>query len=767
MNKAHIINCQSSFKLNDKAASIHGIKPYSSSKRLCFSFGCWSLLILFLCLHSAYAQEYTVTSPNELLKMTINVSSDIKYNVSYNAIPLITPSAISIALNTGVTIGKNGTIKSTDTRTVNETITPLFGKNKEVENHFNELTILFNEKYSLIVRAYNEGVAYRFQTTMDGSLIVNSEEANFNFAGTPSVIFPEADATMYSWERSYTNYTSLQDIDVNKFSITPTMFSYPDNGIRVVIAESDLSDYPGMYLQRNQESGMKGKWAQYPKTVSDPDNVYAYHRVTERQNYLARTAGTRTYPWRVVMVSAVDKDWLNNQLIYKLARPQVLTNTDWIKPGKSTWEWWHDAILEGVDIPSGTTNLGYPLYKYYVDFAAENKIEYLTMDAGWGTGYVAQVCQYAASKNVKVFLWDFINLPVTNPDRLTELKNYGAAGVKVDLIERDDQVAINWFEQLAKDCADRGLMIIFHGCSKPTGLQRTYPNIVNYEAVRGAECDKWDNTPNPDYHMQFPFIRMLAGPLDYTPGSMRNVHLAQFTPIGKGIPMTIGTRVHEMAMYVLFDQPLGYMCDSPPEYRKYPDILSFFSHVPTTWDLTVPLAAKVGEYAVIAKKKGEEWYAAAMTNETGRELDIDFSFLPAGVTYNAQVFRDNDQTDLNAKAYTYEIITVTSLTKIKYRLAAGGGVAIRLYGQATGIKETEDKSKLMVYPNADHSKLTIQTSENIKAVSIFDITGKIRYQQTVSKAQSRHEVTISMLRPGAYIVKVETSSNTYSSKFII
>src|SRR5690606_6277741 len=220
-------------------------------------------------------------------------------------------------------------------------------------------------------------------------------------------------------------------------------------------------------------------------------DLYAYHRVIEREDYLARTSGTRLYPWRVAIVSTEDKDLLNNELIYKLAKPSVLDDVSWIKPGKSAWEWSHDAILETDQIASGLNNLSYDLYKYYVDFAAENKLEYITMDAGWGMEYAQKIIQYAATKNVKVFLWDFINLPVANPERLTQLKTIGAAGVKIDLIERDDQVAINWFEQLAQDCADRGLMVIFHGCAKPTGLQRTYPNIVNFEAVRGAECTKW------------------------------------------------------------------------------------------------------------------------------------------------------------------------------------------------------------------------------------------------------------------------------------
>lgn len=730
----------------------------------------WTVLILAFCIVPAYSQPYTVTSPNGSLTIRVEVSSVIEYEVLYDDVPLITPSVISLSLNTGLVLGQDATVESTGTRSVNEKIEPLYGKNKELDDHYNELEINFTQQYALILRAYDEGVAYRFRTALGGDVIVEAEEANFNFSGDPGVIFPEADADMRSWERAYDTYASLQEIPAGKFSVTPTMFSYPASGIRVVIAESDLLDYPGMYLQRNDGAGMKGKWAHYPKTVSEPDNVYAYHRVLEREDYLARTTGTRSYPWRVVIVSTEDKDLLNNELIYKLATPQVLTSTSWIKPGKSAWEWWHDAILETGHIPSGTDNLGYPLYKYYVDFAAQYQLEYITMDAGWSTEYAAQVCQYAASRNVKVFLWDYINLPVENPARLTQLKTIGAAGIKVDLIERDDQVAINWFEQLAKACAERELMIIFHGCAKPTGLQRTYPNIVNFEAVRGAECAKWDETPNPDYHLQFPFIRMLAGPLDYTPGSMRNVHRSEFEPVPKGIPMTMGTRAHELAMYVLFDQPLGYLCDSPTEYRKFPDVMDFLSRVPTTWDRTVPLSAEVGEYAVIAKQTGEEWYVAAMTNGEERDIEIDFSFLPEGEERTAVVLRDNEQTATYAKVCTREVITVNSQTKLNYHLASGGGLVMWIPGLITGTKTGRVEPEIWVYPNEDGTQLAIRSAKSIwpeiRSVTIVELSGRIRHREKISRPQPLLQIDTSALASGVYVARVETASEVHALKFI-
>lgn len=725
------------------------------------------MALLLLTLNSrAYSQEYQVVSPDGLLEIKVYTATSIQYEVWYNEVRILEPSSISLTLDNGLTPGRNGTVETTGTRSVNEIITRAYGKSSELSDHYNELSINFTEPYSLIFRAYNEGVAYRFTTAFEEDVIVQSEEANFNFALAPSVVFPEADPAMRSWERSYVNYSSLADISVTRFSVTPTLFSYDESGLRIVIAESDLFDYPGMYLERNDLNGVKGKWAAYPKAVSDPDDVYAYHRVLTREDFLAKTKGTRSYPWRVVIVASQDIDLLNNELIYKLATPQVIVNTSWIKPGKSAWEWWHDAILETHHILSGMNNLGYSLYKYYVDFAAENKLEYITMDAGWGMDYVAQVCQYAAGKNVKVFLWDFINLPIVNPARLTQLKTLGAAGVKIDLIERDDQVAINWIEELAKACAEQELMIIFHGCGKPTGLQRTYPNIMNFEAVRGAECAKWDDTPNPDYHLQFPFIRMLAGPVDYTPGSMRNVHRSEFSPIPTGIPNTMGTRSHELAMYVIFDQPLAYLCDSPTEYRKHQNVLRFISTVPATWDRTIPLAATLNEYAVIARQRGEEWYIGAMTNHAGRDIEIDFSFLPDGVERFAEIIRDNDQSDTNAKAYIQEVITVNNQSKLPFRLSPEGGLVIRVHGLVTDTNQDVERKTFKVFQNKQHTELVVESHEPLKTVYVIDMSGRVHLQKEILNSRQSHTFDISGMTNGLYIVYGVSGSKFYHAKFI-
>ena len=632
---------------------------------------------MYCCFFSAGAvQKYRIKSPDRQLMIEMSVGQKTLYEVSFHGTQIIAPSEISMTFDNGVIAGEEGAVVNVTRREVKGIIPLVYGKTKQLEEHYNEMTIDFEDGYSLVVRAYDEGVAYRFVSRFGGKVKVMKEQALFRFAGLPSVWFPAADSLMRSWERVYVPYEGIQDIGTEEFCITPALFSRSDKKWRIIVAESDLHDYPGLYLQpkKDEKETMEGRWAACPKNVTEPDNVYAYHRVIEREPYIAVTDGTREYPWRIVMVTDDDRTLLTNELIFKLAKPQAFQETDWITTGKSVWEWWHDAILEGVE---ETGRLDFEKYKVYVDYAAEQGLEFVTMDAGWTPDVARETCEYAKKQGVKVILWDYVNLAVMNLDRLTELKNLGAAGVKIDLIERDDQPVSNWIEALARECAERKLLLVLHGCPKPTGLQRTYPNIVNYEAVRGAECNKWDGGSNARYHLLFPFIRMLAGPLDYTPGSMRNQHANTFVPVPKGIPQSIGTRAHELAMYVVFDHPLAYLCDSPIEYRKYPDIGRFWSTIPTVWDQTIPLQAEVGEYVLMARNRHKEWFVGGMTNEKARTLEVDFSFLPEG-DYRAEIYRDNHRTDTDATAYEYEEQVVNNRKRLSIRMAPEGGFVIRL-----------------------------------------------------------------------------------------
>jgi alpha-glucosidase len=632
------------------------------------------------------AEVVAVTSPDGRLRLSLNVGEAVTYSVSYKGREVVKPSAIGLNI-AGRRLGAKPKVKKALPRSVNQTITPLYGKFATLQDSFNEQHVTFDDSYAVILRAYNEGVAYRFVTSLKGTVTVESETAEFNLAGEPEVTFPET-STLTSWEVPYLKYQSPAAIAEGKRAITPALFSYLDAGVRVVVAEADLRSYPGMYLEKHGEN-FRGYYAPYPDSLGMGSWGNFVTVVKKAAPYIARVNGARAFPWRVIIATDDDRTLLVNEIIYKLSTPQAIADASWVKPGKAAWEWWHDAELPGDSVPSGMKNRSAALYKRYVDFAAENGVEYLMWDAGWSNIFdlsqvnpkmdVQEVIRYARSKNVGVFLWCVAAALRENADRYMDmLRGWGAVGLKVDFFDRDDQQAQEWLETIARKAAEHKLMVDFHGCGKPAGLQRMYPNILNFEAVRGAECAKWDLTPNPVHHLTFPFTRMLGGSLDYTPGSMRNRTQQSFKPLDPGMPLTMGTRCHELAMYVIYDQYFAMLCDSPVEYNKYPDVRKFLSNVPVTYDDTRALAASVGEYALVAKRAGKKWYVGGMTDWTARTIEIDFSFLEPGVRYSAEIFTDGYEANQNAESYNHKTETITADTKLKVNMAVGGGVVVEL-----------------------------------------------------------------------------------------
>lgn len=625
-----------------------------------------------------------VTSPDGKLSIELTVKDSITYTVNYNGKNIIKSSKIDLELADNK-LAENARIIHTERKSIDETIEPLYGKFKVLDNKFNELRIDFDGNFSILLRAYNEGVAYRFITDMDSDIIVKDEVLEVQINDDPKVLFAET-SNYTSWELMYIDYDSESAIADQKKAVTPVLFSMT-NGTKLVIAESDVRNYPGMYLKKNGGK-LQSDFAQYPDSTAL--GSWGFVSVVQtRKDYIAQTEGKKEFPWRIFIVTDDDKTLLTNELIYKLATPAKINDLAWIKPGKAAWEWWHDAILSNASIPSGMANRNTDLYKHYIDFAAENNLEYLMIDAGWSDLFdltktnpkvdIRSVIDYGKEKNVGVFLWcTAISLTDRDDEFLKMMSDWGVMGIKVDFFDRDDQVAMQWYETIAEKAAKYKLMVNFHGCSKPTGLQRTYPNIVNFEAVRGAECSKWDLTANPQHHLTFPFVRMLGGPLDYTPGAMRNRSPQMFKPIDPGLPLSQGTRCHELAMFVIYDQYFAMLADSPSEYRKYPDILHFLSKVPVSFDQTIVLDAKVGEYALMAKQKGEEWYIGGMTNWTARKLTVDYSFLPSGKEFIAEIYRDGFDANLYADKYLYEKQIVDHNSKQPIQLAAGGGFVIRI-----------------------------------------------------------------------------------------
>lgn len=647
----------------------------------------FTIFCLFVLSLTCNSQTYKLVSPDNKVQMTIVNDSALSYSLDYHEKNVTRRSSLGMILKSGTQWGYGDKVIRKSCRTENSTVKLVTGNFKKIRNNFNELKLTFNAGYAVTFKLYNEGMAYRFEAlgSATDSITIKAEKADFRLSDDPAVIFPETN-NFTAWELSHNSYSSVSKIDIGKYGITPILFDNKKQGLKVVIAESDLNNYPGMYLQKQKDS-MKGFWALYPKKVvmgSWGDFVTV---VKERTDYMARTAGNHVFPWRIMIVSDDDRQLLTNNMVFLLAKPQQIKNTDWIKPGKATWEWWHCAILEKAPFESGPQKLSTQMYKYYIDFAAENKLEYLLIDAGWSNLFrpnelnpkvdVKEIIRYGKEKKVGVLLWTVASTLMKYPHKyLDSISSWGAAGVKIDFFDRDDAHIMPQYEELAKACAERKLLVDFHGCSKPTGLHRAYPNILTYEAVRGQECAKWDTSTNPDYRLQFIFSRMLAGPIDYTPGSMRNSNLEKFKPVDPGLPSTLGTRCQELAEYVVINSPLVMLADSPDEYRKYPDILNYLSEVPASWDETKVLAAKVGEYAVVAKRKGKEWYVGGMNAWGERKLNIDLSFLGNNKKLEIQTFTDTEKSNDDANQYKSKNQQINTSKPFEVYMASGGGFVI-------------------------------------------------------------------------------------------
>lgn len=661
-----------------------------------------ALLIPFV---QSAAKTYSVKSPDKAYQLTVKAGEGpTTYSVDYKGQTIINHSTIGILEADGHQIG-NGTVASTTKSSHKGTVDVVVGKTETLADNYNQLTITYdNGDYALTLRAYNEGVAFQWSLNYDRKITVANELLEADFGKQPvKVHFPMCE--MKSWEekdlkkqshiinqayrnfeRAYVEYESIAAIPDTAISTSPALFTLPDGRTRVAVTEANVYDYPGLYLQPGGGEKIRGHWAGYPKSVLDGDpnlenRHYSMHLVETRENFIAKIDGKRLLPWRVVIASDRDTDLLTNQLVYLLADPCEIEDTSWIKPGISAWEWWHKAMLKGVDFPVGGKHLSLQLYKYYVDWAAKHGIPYMTLDAGWSESYIAELCDYAAKKGVGIFVWTWASNTIEAPyDWVKKMKAYGVTGAKIDFFERNDQEAMRWQRQLARRLADEKMLILYHGCPVPSGLNRTFPNILGYEANRGQECNFWDHTISPRHHCTFPYIRLLVGPTDFTPGSLRQANKANFKPqdIPDTPPMSQGTIAHEMALFVVLDQGIASLCDAPTEYDKYPDLERLVTQVPVTWNEALPLDGKVSEHILIAKRHGAEWYIGALTADEARSYNVKLDFLTRGTTYDVEIIADSADSEDSPRHYQVIKQIVKRGDTLPLTLVKGGGAAIKL-----------------------------------------------------------------------------------------
>jgi len=652
-----------------------------------------SLVLLLLCtvlsFTATFAQTekvYHVKSPDGKIDLTLSIGKTINWSVNHEQTEVITPSEISMSLEKGGDFGKNAVVKSAKNTSVNlEISTPIYKKDK-VHDHFNQLVLTFKGDYGLAFRAYNDGVAYRFVSTRKGDIIVKNEEANFNFKNDDKAFLPfvndyrNRDKFTTSFESHY-DHINLSEMKKDTPAFLPVLVDLGD-GKKAAILEADLQNYPGMYVTGHGKNDLQGVFATYP-TKESIKRINLV--VDDRADYIAKSTGVRSFPWRVVIISTEDRQLANNDMVQRLAEPSRIVDESWIKPGKVAWDWWNDWNVTHVDFKAG---INVPTYKYYIDFAAANKLEYIIIDEGWSDDYdltktkldIQQIVDYGKEKKVGVILWSTWYAITRDADGLfAKFAKMGVKGFKIDFIDRDDQKVVVSLYDLAQKAATNHLMVDYHGMYKPSGIQRTFPNVINAEGVKGMENMKWGTDNEPGYDVSIPFIRMLAGPMDYTPGAMRNASKSAFRPVNSN-PMSQGTRSHQLAMYTVFEAPLQMLSDNPTAYMKEKESTDFITAVPTTFDETVAVDGKVGEYVTIARRKGSTWYAGAMTNWNDRKINIDLSFLGEG-KYKAIIFEDGINADHDATDYIRKEVTVTAKDHLEISMASGGGWAARFEKQ--------------------------------------------------------------------------------------
>ena len=623
----------------------------------------------------------SLRSPDGRIEVRVHTGARIQYDVLVRDKVLLQGSTFSLTVDR-TQLGVGAAVKAVKESSHDQTLEPAVKqKFAKIRDHYNELRIELEGGLAVVFRAYNEGAAYRLETTLPQQQAkVYGEEARFQFARDHTAFYPQEDGFFSHNERQYLPH-KLSEIASSAIASLPAVVDV--DGVKVAIAESDLEEYPGMWLKGTGGNALTATFPPYPlKETLARDRDY---QVTEGADYIAATRGTRTYPWRLFGIAEKDGDLISNPLVWLLEKPSQVQDTSWIKPGKVAWDWWNANNVYGVDFKSGVNT---QTYKYYIDFAAKYGLQYIILDEGWyklGNVLdvvpeinVAELVEYGRQKNVGVILWVVAkSLADKMQPALDQFAKWGVKGIKVDFMQRNDQVMIQFNQDLARETAKRKMLLDFHGEQSPALMTRTWPNLISTEGVRGMEWSKWSADSNPPHNVTLPFTRMFLGPMDYTPGAMLNATKAGFAQIFDR-PMAMGTRCHQLAMYVVFESPLQMLADSPSNYLREPEAMQFLGPVPSVWDETRVLDAKLGEYVLVARRNGRDWYIGAMTNWTPRELTVDLSFLP-DAPLHMEAYQDGVNAGRMASDYKLVKRDVGRGDRVTIRLAEGGGWAARIH----------------------------------------------------------------------------------------
>lgn len=673
-----------------------------NNKKLCLAI----LSLLLLSGNASFAakeKKYVLSSPDGTLKVEISAGNELAYQVMHGNDTILSHSNIGLVLENGTIVGKTPRITGERRRKIKDNMESPFYRFKEFVATGNELDLKLKGGFGIIFRAYNEGVAYRFYTTQSSDIIIKEEQAEFNFKEDYTAYLPYTTNDKKPMAMAYQNVYDIIPLSKAQPKLAFLPVTVDCGSVKLTLLESDLEAYPGMFVQSQQgKYGLKGVFAPYPaKTDFYPWRKQEY--VTETTDFISRSRGSRSYPWRVLAITEKDTDMPVNNLVYALASPNRIGDTSWIKTGKVAWDWWNDWNLKGVPFKAG---INMDTYKYYIDFASRNGLEFIVLDEGWYDPKsgdmltvipeldLPELIAYGKSKGVEIVLWTVFN--VLDSQLEAACKKYadmGIKGFKVDFLDRDDQTAVEMVYRIAEMTARYKLILDLHGIYKPTGINRTYPHIINFESVFGMEEVKWTDIKNnmPLYDVTFPYIRMMAGPVDYTPGAMRNATKADWRAMYY-TPASMGTRCHQLAAYIVHDSPFTMLCDAPTNYLNEQECVDFIASLPVEVDSTFIASGELGKYIVTVRKKDVNWYIGGMTNWDERDVQLDFSFLPEGMSYTAVLFKDGVNANKQAEDYRKETIRIDKDSRLTLHLASGGGFAMKLelcpvHGQVTGIPE--------------------------------------------------------------------------------
>jgi len=638
------------------------------------------MLFPFMLLAEGKTKTYQVESPNKKIVFSLHIGAQTELSATYEGQTILLNSEIGMELSNQI-LGKNAQIDQVEENSISESIQAIVKiKEAQIANNCNELVVYFKDHYTISLRAYNEGIAYRFATSIDGDITILSETGKYQFPEN-HMMWWGAEWRFQSNNQVYYQYKSIREMGEKDLASLPLILN-PSNGPKIVLAETDLVDYPGMWLRGTHTNTITTVSPKYPKTIKQTSDRDL--EIKDRENYIAKTNGTRTFPWRIFAIAEKDADLITNQLTFILSTPNKLKETSWIKPGKIAWDWWNANNIYGVDFEAGVNT---ETYKYYIDFAAKYGIENILLDEGWynlGDLYsiadgmdMKELIDYANSKNVGVIVWVVWKTLDEQLDALAKFEEMGIKGIKIDFMDRDDQAMVQYFHKIAKLAAKHHLMVDFHGSYKPAGIRRTYPNVMTREGVNGGEQFKWSVRQTPEHDLILPFGRMLAGPMDYTPGAMHNAQKKDYKPIFD-TPMSTGTRCHQLAMYVCYESPLQMLCDAPSNYYKEPEAMEFLSVVPTVWDETIALDGKISDYLLVARRNGENWFIGGMSDWDSRDIEVDLSFLPDNKKYQMTLYQDGVNADRIAIDFKQTKSTVDHSFKQNIHLAKGGGMVIIL-----------------------------------------------------------------------------------------